>query len=125
MAKYAQYLFNLQHNTGCTVIEQCTQMNKYKDQSIRTSLELERLGHENHILLQGTFGIREKDQELHSLYRHFSEVEHGLNHTRTQLELAQKEVATRTHAIVHLENVVEMQDTKLDEKEEQIANLLH
>jgi hypothetical protein len=34
-------------------------------------------------------------------------------------------VATRTHAIVNLENVVEMQDTKLDEREEQIANLLH
>jgi hypothetical protein len=33
----------------------------YEEQSIRTSLELERLGHENHILYQGTFGIREKD----------------------------------------------------------------
>jgi hypothetical protein len=125
MAKYAQHLFNLQHNTGCTVIEQCMCMNEYEEQSIRTSLELERLGHENHILCQGTFGIHEKDQELQSLYHHFSEVEHVLNHTHTQLELTRKEVTTRTHAIVNLENVIEMQDTKLDEREEQIANLLH
>jgi cell division protein FtsL len=31
----------------------------------------------------------------------------------------------RTHAIVHLENTVEMQDTELDEMEQQIADLLH
>jgi hypothetical protein len=69
--------------------------------------------------------IHEKDQEMQSLYHHFSEVEHVPNHTRTQLELTRKEVATSSHVIVNLENVVEMQDTKLDEREEHIANLLH
>jgi hypothetical protein len=39
-------------------------MNTYEEQSIRMTLELERLGRENHILHHGTFGIREKDQEL-------------------------------------------------------------
>jgi hypothetical protein len=34
-------------------------------------------------------------------------------------------VDTRTHAIVHLENAVEVQDVELDEREEQIADLLH
>jgi hypothetical protein len=32
-------------------------------------------------------------------------------------------VDTRTHAIVHLENVVEMQDFELEERVEQIATL--
>jgi hypothetical protein len=44
MVKYAQYLFNLQHNTGLTVIELRACMDGYKEQSIRTYLELERLG---------------------------------------------------------------------------------
>jgi hypothetical protein len=61
MAKYAQYLFNLQHNTGCTIIEQRVHMNTYEEQSIQMSLELERLGHKNLILRQGMFGIRKKD----------------------------------------------------------------
>jgi hypothetical protein len=39
-------------------------MNVYEEQSIQMSLGLQRLGHENHILHQGTFGIYEKDQEL-------------------------------------------------------------
>jgi DNA-binding XRE family transcriptional regulator len=47
--------------------------------------------------------VREKDQELQSLYHCLSETEHRLNHARTQLELAQEEVDLRTHAIVHLE----------------------
>jgi hypothetical protein len=57
-------------------------MNTHKEQSIWTSLELERLGRENHILRQGTFGIREKDLELQSMYHCLSKVEHGLNHTQ-------------------------------------------
>jgi hypothetical protein len=40
------------------------------------------LGRENHILRQGTFGIREKDLELQSMYHCLSKVEHGLNHTQ-------------------------------------------
>jgi hypothetical protein len=97
----------------------------YEEQSIRTSLELQRLGHENHILHQGRFCIREKDQVLQSLYYHLSKVEHGLNHTRPQLLLPREEVDTRTYAIVHLENTVEQQDVELEEREEQIADLLH
>jgi hypothetical protein len=61
MVRYAQYSFNLQHNIDHTVIEQCMNLNAYEEQTICTSLEMERLGHENHILCHGTFAVREKD----------------------------------------------------------------
>jgi hypothetical protein len=64
MAKYVQYLFNLQHNTGCIVIEQRACLDAYEEQAIRTSLKLERLGHENHNLCQRALGDAEKDREL-------------------------------------------------------------
>jgi chromosome segregation ATPase len=54
-----------------------------------------------------------------------SEVKHELNQTRTQLQVAREEVDTRTHAIVHLEHIVEQQDAEPKDREEQIANLLH
>jgi hypothetical protein len=57
MAKYAQYLFNLQHNTDHTVIEQRVCLDMYGEQAIRTSLALERIGCKIHILRQGKFGI--------------------------------------------------------------------
>jgi hypothetical protein len=53
------------------------------------------------------FDIPEKDKVLQSVYHNLSEVEHGLNHTRTQLQVAREEVDTRTHAIMHLEHAVE------------------
>jgi hypothetical protein len=61
MVKYAQDLFCLQHNTSRIMKTQRTRLNTYEEQSIKTYLEMERLGHENHILHQGMFGIREKD----------------------------------------------------------------
>jgi uncharacterized protein (DUF3084 family) len=39
-------------------------LNAYEEQAAHTSQELERMGHKNHILCQGTFGISEKDLEL-------------------------------------------------------------
>jgi hypothetical protein len=54
MAKYVSYLFNLQHNTGRTVIEQCMHLNAYKEQTIIASREMDRLRHENAILHYGT-----------------------------------------------------------------------
>jgi hypothetical protein len=100
MAKYIQYLFNLQHNTDCIIIEQCAHLNAYEEQATHTSREAERMGRKNHILRQGAFGITEKYLELQVAYHHLSEVEHRLNFTRSQLELAHKEVDTRTHSIV-------------------------
>jgi hypothetical protein len=39
------------------------------------------------------------------------------------LDLTCEEVDTRTHAIVHLENAIETQEAKLEERVETIANL--
>jgi trans-2-enoyl-CoA reductase len=64
MAKYTQYLFNLQHNTGCIVIEQLVHLNVYAEQAAHTAHELERMSCENRILRQGTIGATEKDLEL-------------------------------------------------------------
>jgi hypothetical protein len=41
-----------------------------------------------------------------------------------RLELAREEVNTRTHAIVHRDNAVEMQDLELNDREEQIDALV-
>jgi hypothetical protein len=43
--------------------------------------------------------------------------------TCSQLELAREAMDTRTNAIMHLENAIEMQDVELDERVEQIAAL--
>jgi hypothetical protein len=86
-AKYMQGLFNLQHNTGRTMIEPCACMDMYEWQSIWVSLALEKLGHNNGILHQGTFGKHEKDLDLQSLYCCPSEAERRMNHTHTRLDL--------------------------------------
>jgi hypothetical protein len=39
------------------------------------------------------------------------------------LDITHEEVETRTHRIIHLEYHVEVQDAKLDERAETIANL--
>jgi hypothetical protein len=39
------------------------------------------------------------------------------------LDITRKEVETRTHRIIHLENHVEMQDAKLEERAERITDL--
>jgi hypothetical protein len=53
MAEYVSYLFNLQHNTGRTVIEQCMHLNAYKEYSIIASCEMDWLRHDNAILYYG------------------------------------------------------------------------
>jgi hypothetical protein len=39
------------------------------------------------------------------------------------LDITREEVETRTHEIIHLEHHVEVQNDKLEEREETIANL--
>jgi chromosome segregation ATPase len=63
------------------------------------------------------------DRELQEVYRRLSDTEHGWNYTRMLLDIAHEEVDTRTHRIVHLENLVETQDTELEERAERIADL--
>jgi hypothetical protein len=53
MAKYAQYLFNLQHNTARIGRQQRMRLMAYEESATATSHEIERLRHENAILCSG------------------------------------------------------------------------
>jgi hypothetical protein len=53
MAKYAQYLFNLQHNTARIGRQQRMHLMAYEESATATSHEIERLRHENAILCSG------------------------------------------------------------------------
>jgi hypothetical protein len=53
LAKYTQYLFNLQHNTARTARQQRTRLTAYEESATTTAREIERLRHENAILCSG------------------------------------------------------------------------
>jgi hypothetical protein len=123
LARYAQYLFNLQHNTARTGMQQRMRLTAYKESATVATHEIERLRHENAILRSGARPLSEQDQELQEVYHRLSNAEHGWNHTRMLFDITREEVETRTHGIIHLENRVETQDAKLEERAERIANL--
>jgi hypothetical protein len=50
LARYAQYLFNLQHNTARTGMQQRMRLTTYMEHTTATSRDLERLRHENAVL---------------------------------------------------------------------------
>jgi hypothetical protein len=104
MAKSTQYLFNLQHNTSRTIIQQHMHLTAYEEHDTAMSRELERLRHENAILRSGTLLPSDQDCELQVAYHHLSEAEHRWNYTCQQLYFACEEVDTRTHMIIHLEH---------------------
>jgi hypothetical protein len=62
-------------------------------------------------------------RELQEVYHHLSGAEHGWNYTHILLDNAREEVDIRTHVIIHLENHVETQDAKLEERADMIADL--
>jgi hypothetical protein len=64
LARYAQYLFNLQHNTARTVMQQCMRLTTYEEHTTAASHELERLRHENAVLCNDVHPPSEKDREL-------------------------------------------------------------
>jgi hypothetical protein len=82
LARYAQYLFNLQHNTTRTGMQQHMRLTSYEESTTTTSRELERLRHENVILHSGACPPSEQDRELQDAYRRLSNVEHGWNYTK-------------------------------------------
>jgi hypothetical protein len=53
LARYAQYLFNLQHNTARTGMQQRTRLMAYKESATTTTREIEMLRHENAIIRSG------------------------------------------------------------------------
>jgi hypothetical protein len=82
MAKYVRYLFNLQHNTGRIVIQQCMRLIAYEEQATITLCEMEMMRHENAILHRGIVQSSDKDLELQVTYHRLSEVKHGWNYNR-------------------------------------------
>jgi hypothetical protein len=82
MSKYVQYLFNLQHNTARTVMQQPMHLTAYEEHSTATSRELEHLRYENAILRIGTLPPSDQDYELKVMYCCLSEAERGWNYAR-------------------------------------------
>jgi hypothetical protein len=102
-----QYLFNLQHNTTRTGMQQRMRLMAYEESAITTTHFLERLRHENAILRSGACPPSKQDRELQDVYYRLSDTEHGWNYTRMLLDITREEVDIRTHGIVHLEHHVE------------------
>jgi predicted RNase H-like nuclease (RuvC/YqgF family) len=123
LARYVQYLFNLQHNTVRIGMQQRTRLLAYEESATATTAEIERLRHENAILHSGVRSPSEQVRELKAVYRRLSNAEHGWNHTRLLLDITREEVEIRTHEIIHLEHHVETQNTVLEARAETIANL--
>jgi hypothetical protein len=123
LAKYAQYLLNLLHNTASSGMQQRTHLTAYKESAATATYEIEGLRHENAILRSGVHPPSKQDRELQEVYRHLSNAKHGWNHTCILLDITRKEVDIRTHRIIHLEHHVEARDAELEERAEMIANL--
>jgi hypothetical protein len=123
LAKYVDYLFNLQHNTARIARQQRTCLMAYEESATTAAREIERLRHENTILRSSAQLPSEMDSELQEVYHRLSDAEHGWNYTRMLLDITHEEVDIRTHGIVHLENHVEMQNAELEERAERITDL--
>jgi hypothetical protein len=123
LARYVQYLFNLQHNTARTARQQHTHLMAYEESATGTAREIEKLRHENDILRSGARPPSELDHELQEVYRHLSHAEHGWNYTRMLLDITHEEVDIHTHGIIHLEHHMTMQDAEHEERAKMIANL--
>jgi hypothetical protein len=123
LAKYSQYLFNLQHNTARAGMQQCMSLTTYEQHATSTSCEMEGLRHENAILHSGALLPSEQDLELEVAYHHLSEAKHGWNYTRQLLDITREEVEIRSHGIIHLEHAFETHEAEIKERAEMIANL--
>jgi hypothetical protein len=123
LARYAQYLFNLQHTTTRIGIQQRMRLMAYKESATTTARKIERLRQENAIRRSGAHSPSEQHRELHEVYCGLSDTDHGWNYTRMLLDITHEEVDTHTHGIVHHEHHVEVQDTELEERAEMIADL--
>jgi hypothetical protein len=77
LAEYAQYSFDLQHNTTMTVLQQRLCMATYEEHHISTSCELAQLKCENDLVYGGTVPPSEQDRVLKVTYRRLSEAEHA------------------------------------------------
>jgi hypothetical protein len=95
LARYAQYLFNLQHNNTRIGMQQRTHLTAYEESATTATREIERLRHENAILHSGARPPSEQDRELHEVYRRLSGSKHGWNYIHMLLNIAHEEVDIR------------------------------
>jgi signal transduction protein with GAF and PtsI domain len=123
LARYTQYLFNLQHNIARIGMQQRSHLTAYKESPIAATRKIERLRHENAIFRSGACPPSKQDRELQEVYRHLSNAEHVWNHTHMLLDIAHAEVDIRTVGIIHFEHHVEVQDVELEERAEMLTNL--
>jgi hypothetical protein len=104
-------------------MQQRTRLTAYKESAVVATHNIEGLRHENAILCSSARPPSEQDRELQEVYHRLSNTEHGWNHTRMLLDIADEEVDIRTHGIIHLEHHVEAQDAELEERAKMITNL--
>jgi hypothetical protein len=123
LARYAQYLFDLQHKTTRTARQQYTHLTAYEESATATVHEIERLRQENAIPHSGAWPPLELDCELQEVYCHLSDAKHGWNYTRMLLDITREEVDIHTHGIIHLEYYMEVQDAELEERAKMIVDL--
>jgi hypothetical protein len=64
LARYAPYLFNLQHNTSRIGMQQRTRLTVYKESATAATREIERLRHENGIIRSGARPSSEQGREI-------------------------------------------------------------
>jgi hypothetical protein len=102
MVKYAQYLFNLQHNTARTIMQQHMHLTTYDEHNTAISCELEQLKQENALLHSGTLPPLDQDRKLKVMYHCLSKAEHAWHYIHQQLDTSHVEVDEHTHAIIHL-----------------------
>jgi hypothetical protein len=77
LARYTHDLFNLQHNTARTGMQQRTRLTAYKESVTAATCEIERLRNENAILRSGAHPPSEQDRELKEVYRRLGNAVHG------------------------------------------------
>jgi hypothetical protein len=123
LARYVQYLFNLQFNTARTSMEQRMRLTAYEEHATAIACVLERLRHENAVLRMGALPPSKQDRELQVAYRRRSEAERGWNYIHMLLDITREEVDIHIHGIIDLEHAYETQGIELEERTETIANL--
>jgi hypothetical protein len=128
LARYAQYLFNLQHNTARTGMQQRTRLTAYKESATAAACEIERLRHENAILCSGACPPSKQDRELQEVFRRLSDAEHGWNYTRMLLNITHEEVETVPTGLSTLSTTwrcmtLRLRNTEIEERAKMIADL--
>jgi hypothetical protein len=80
LARYVQYMLNLQHNAARIGMQHRTRLTAYEESAAVTARELERLRHVNAILCSGAHPLSAQDRELQEVYHRLSNAGQGWNY---------------------------------------------